>query len=269
MIARTGQGAVVYVGENEKPDKKLVGLLRAARGPIITNITIDWGVKSEDAHPEDEDFELVDSKGETTSVSLFDEKAIPKDDVALGPQTNVKLPPLPIIQQAPTTASLPTLYPGFRNSIFAIIKRQNSADATPPPSVRIKGVLRGRAVELEVPVTVAMAPEVSSDHTRAKLLHILAARALVQRFEDEGSKAGIMSDTVKAEVLRVAEKYGIASSETSFVAVDEEGTSIAVSELSKKVDYNVSQLQNVVSTHLHCVLHYHANPFYTEHHVPT
>jgi len=58
--------------------------------------------------------------------------------------------------------------------------------------------------------------------------HILTARILVQHFEDDG-KATFMDAVHKAEILQVTERYQIASSETSFVAVDE----------TKPIDYGL------------------------------
>jgi hypothetical protein len=48
------------------------------------------------------------------------------------------------------------------------------------------------------------------------MIHLLAARALVQNFEDKAP----MSHSDKAQVLRLALRYGLSSSQTSFVAVD-------------------------------------------------
>jgi hypothetical protein len=52
-----------------------------------------------------------------------------------------------------------------------------------------------------------------------KLLHLLAARALIQGLEDTLP----VSDAAKDEVRRLGLTYGLASSQTSFVAVDDAG----------------------------------------------
>ena len=60
-IARAGRGTVAYVAENEKPDAKLVGLLKAARGGVIRDLSIDWGVpEPAPSAAVDEDFEIID-----------------------------------------------------------------------------------------------------------------------------------------------------------------------------------------------------------------
>ncbi|KAF8510551.1 von Willebrand factor type A domain-containing protein [Hysterangium stoloniferum] len=231
MIARAGEGTTVYVGEEEKPDQKLMGLLRAARGALVENLSVDWVVpEGSNTEKDDFDFEMVSSKSGSTAAalppislsSLFNKSIKFNNDVPSGPDTTpVKLAPPPTIQQAPASKYLPPMYPGFRTSIFAIVKRPNARNSAPSKVVRISGSALGRQVVLEVAVTPAMAPE-ESLQTNVKLLHVLAAQALVQRFEDEG-KAGRMTRKLKAEVLRIAKRYGIASSETSFVAIDESG----------------------------------------------
>src|SRR5215472_13866761 len=103
MMARTGRGTAVFVGEEEKPDQKLVGLLRAARGDIVDDISIDWGV-GEDDPPEvdDKDFEMVPApeysptpEKSVAPISLFDEShTVSTEKVDLGPQSvSVTLPP--------------------------------------------------------------------------------------------------------------------------------------------------------------------------------
>ena len=47
MIARVGRGTAVYVGETEKLDNKLMALLRTARGGVVEDVSIDWGVPGE------------------------------------------------------------------------------------------------------------------------------------------------------------------------------------------------------------------------------
>ena len=237
LIARTGNGSAVYVQENESPDEKLMGMLRAARCAIVENLSIDWGTLTED---DNDDFEIVSAVDAQTAVreenstlpplSLFTESAFPqleKERSTLGPDdASIALPPPPRIQQAPSRGTIPPLYPGFRTSIFAIIRSDNPRP--PPKSVIVKGTAMGRQVQLEVPVTQVMSPR-SSGENNIKMLHVLAARALVQRFEDD-TKGSFKTAVLKAEILRVAERYGIASSETSFVAVDEEGATLNVQE---------------------------------------
>jgi len=227
LIARIGLGSAVYAGLGERLEPKLMTILRAARGGVVENLSIDWGVPNESTT---DGFEVISSATESDipevpslTSSLFDEAVIPdpeKENVDLGSNTKpVQLPPPPRIQQAPSIESLPPLYPGFRTSIFAIIKRDGNGNSAPSKVIRINGTLLDRPVQLEIPVTV-VTPLQGSLGYKIKMLHVLSARALVQRFETD--KRTKLASIRKAETLRIAERYGIASSETSFVAIDEE-----------------------------------------------
>lgn len=237
-IARAGQGAAAFVGEQEKPDQKLMGLLRAARGATVEDISIDFGADEHDAAKEDsQDFEMVSAQDgspeppkEATPISLFDESHIASEPPDLGPQAvaSIKLPPPPHIQQAPPSKSLPPLYPGFRTSVFAIVRCSGVGNTVPQKALRVKGSVLGRPVVLEVPVSPVSKPETLTitGPKQIKMLHVLAARALIQSFEDKAG--GVKSDVDSAEVLRLAVRYGLASSQMSFLAVDEQGEPVDV-----------------------------------------
>lgn len=211
--------------ENEKPDAKLVGLLRATRGAAIEDLTVDWGVK-EDA-PIEEEYEIVSSQEpappQLPPINLFD-PATTEVPTSLGPEAQkVQLKPPPLVQQAPKSDQLPIpLYPGFRCSIFAIIK--NSSNPGPVVDiVKIRGQVLGRPVTLDVPVVPVQlkgTPELLQE-SGIKLVHTLAAKALIQQFEDSGK-----SPEIKAEIERLGKRYSLASSVTSFVAIDESTTDV-------------------------------------------
>jgi Mg-chelatase subunit ChlD len=230
-IARAGNGASLFVREDEGASAKLVTLLRAARSAPVENLNIDWGVNvSPQTSDMEEDFEVVppyDAEKASASapapqpMSLFDESATSNSqDVQLGPASppSVTLAPPPRLQQAPSLESLPPLYAGFRFSVFAIVKKDAQSKDKPsqPRHVRITGTARDQPVTLDVRVQLYSASQ--NAQAKAKLLHVLAARALIREFEDHKP----MSETDKAEVLRLAVRYGLSSSQTSFVAVEEE-----------------------------------------------
>lgn len=251
-IARAGRGTAVYVTvsltpsirgrtlgsrilqDKEKPDAKLMGLLRAARGGLIEDLTVDWGVPeaSEKKSSEDDDFEMITSDTATdasvktavasTPLSLFDDDSKPETTApSLGPQKiAVNLPPPPRIQQAPESDKLPIpLYPGFRCSIFAII-RQTSAEAPFAGAVTIEGHVGGQPVALRIrvePVQLASPANVILESNQTKLIHTLAARALVQVLEDQPK-----TPENDAKIERLGKRYSLATSVTSFLAIDEE-----------------------------------------------
>jgi hypothetical protein len=213
----------------EKPDAKLMSLLKAARGAVIEDLIVDWGVSETETELEEEDFELVSGPSGSghpvpqsglPPINLFDERTPPTDTAELGPKkTIVHLPPPPVIQQAPKSDELPIpLYPGFRCSIFAIIK-QSSNPGPPSSVVRITGKVMGREVTFQtsvIPRSIGLGEASGAIHS-GKLLHTLAAKALIQVHEDMPT-----SPETKAQIERLGKRYSLASSVTSFLAIDEE-----------------------------------------------
>jgi hypothetical protein len=205
-----------------------MNLLKAARGAVIDELAVDWGVDASTKEVE-EDFEMVDEPKEKASaqipsapappISLFDDTASTSIS-ELGPQKAiVNLDSPPAIQQAPKSDKLPIpLYPGFRCSIFAII-RQPSNTGPHSPHVKITGKVLGREVEFQLPVTpISIASETTKDAVEGgRLLHTLAAKALIQQWEDLPS-----TPETKAQIERLGKRFTLASSMTSFLAIDED-----------------------------------------------
>ncbi|KAG8840860.1 hypothetical protein FRB91_005603, partial [Serendipita sp. 411] len=232
-IARAGKGTAVFVAEGEKPDAKLMGLLKAARGGVIDDLAVDW-VDSEDAQDDDDEFEVIPSpkagdysEPSATSpppqsqppLSLFDESHVDTPAETGARKAIVLLDPPPKIQQAPKSDKLPIpLYPGFRCSIFAIVKR-GSNPGPHSANVKITGKVMGRDVVLQIPVSPVSVHSglVEGKVEGGKLLHTLAAKALIQTFEDLPQ-----TPENKAEIERLGKRYSLATSVTSFVAIDEE-----------------------------------------------
>ena len=251
-IARVGKGVAVFVGvstpflkgralltchtqNNEKPDAKLMNLLRAARGPIIDDLQVDWGVSDIPEQTKDEDFEWVAAGGPApqpvpppANISLFDTSNTANTTPELGAkEQTIVLPPPPRIQQAPITEKLPIpLYPGFRCSIFAIIG-QSSPSAPFSSSVRIHGQVLGSPVSLEVPVQPVAGEAARISDENVSLLHTLAARVLIQDWEAKEA-----TDITRAEIVRLGTRYSLASTVTSFVAVE---TGIHFAERKEKM----------------------------------
>ncbi|KAG8840682.1 hypothetical protein FRB91_005777, partial [Serendipita sp. 411] len=232
-IARAGKGTAVFVAEGEKPDAKLMGLLKAARGGVIDDLAVDW-VDSEQAKDDDDDFEVIPSskagdypESNASSpppqsqppLSLFDESHVDTPAETGARKAIVLLDPPPKVQQAPKSDKLPIpLYPGFRCSIFAIVKR-GSNPGPHSANVKITGKVMGRDVVLQIPVSpVSVHPGLVEGKVEGgRLLHTLAAKALVQVFEDLPK-----TPENKAEIERLGKRYSLATSATSFVAIDEE-----------------------------------------------
>lgn len=216
-----------------------MNLLRAARGPIIDDLQVDWGVSDIAEQTKDEDSELVAADGPApqpapqpvpprANISLFDTSNTANTTPELGAkEQTIVLPPPPRIQQAPITEKLPIpLYPGFRCSIFAIIG-QSSPSAPFSSSVRIHGQVLGSPVSLEVPVQPVAGEAARISDENVSLLHTLAARVLIQDWEAKEA-----TDITRAEIVRLGTRYSLASTVTSFVAVE---TGIHFAERKEKM----------------------------------
>lgn len=230
-IARAGNGVSLFVQEDEDASAKLITLLRAARSEPVQNLQVDWGIgtSSPSATLElEEDFELIPRITEKAPlniptarpISLYDEStAASEGNEQLGPSPPppVVLAPPPRLQQAPSLQSLPPLYSGFRFSVFAIVRRDGNSEEKPnrPRCVRITGMVGDQLVTQELPVHIH-SPSTHSG-TSTKFLHVLAARAMIRSFEDRAP----MSAKDKAEILRLAVRYGLSSSQTSFIAAED------------------------------------------------
>ncbi|KAG8822812.1 hypothetical protein FRC17_009456 [Serendipita sp. 399] len=229
-IARAGKGTAVFVAEREKPDAKLMSLLKAARGGVIEDLAVDWGAP-EELKEEEDDFEMVTSSSNPEAVatspapqsepplSLFDDSHVDTPAEVGAQKAIVLLDPPPKVQQAPKSDKLPIpLYPGFRCSIFAIVKR----GANPGPfnaNVKITGKVMGRDVVLQIPVSPVSVHSgvVEGKVEGGRLLHTLTAKALIQAFEDLPK-----TPENRAQIERLGKRYSLASSATSFVAIDDE-----------------------------------------------
>ncbi|KAH7099356.1 VIT-domain-containing protein [Auriculariales sp. MPI-PUGE-AT-0066] len=215
-IARAGLGAASYVGTNENPDAKLVTLLRSARAPLVTDILVNWGVGNKDQPSAD-----------TPSMETLRWLSILKSNLFFTLETApVLVSPIQQLRVAPTCA------PGFRTSLFAIARRSSSSPLPTEVVVRASAALgdgMSQPLELRVPV-MSVATETEPGAV-AGVLHTLAARAFMRELEETAAQPG--SPAARAEITRLGVTYGLCSTETSFVAIDE-GSGELVAALGAK-----------------------------------
>ncbi|KAF8907505.1 hypothetical protein CPB85DRAFT_834938 [Mucidula mucida] len=243
-IARVGNGTCMMVTEQESAiTGKIARLLKAARTPLISDIKVDWGrplpeTTSTEAGDEDE-YDIVESMAveetKKESLNIFDESTDPTkvDTRPLPSPPKVVLPPPPAVQTSPAT--IQSLSPGVRLNVYVILKGKQV-----PKTVCLRGVTEdGSDIELPIPVTLSQLPV--EDEGVPPALHALAARKIVQDFEDgrhdsmikAGNESkftedsGLLKRTTKAHIVRLGKTYSIVSSHTSFVAVDESGQKYA------------------------------------------
>ncbi|KAJ7484341.1 vault protein inter-alpha-trypsin domain-containing protein [Mycena latifolia] len=232
-IARVGHGTCMFVSEKEASfTGKVARLLKAARTPPISNISVDWGrplAEVGNAQPEDE-FEMIEEAdgAEQKILNIFDEAVDPLhvDDTPAPPPAPVALSPFPAVQQSPF--KIRNLFPGVRLNVYAILQSKSI-----PKVVTLRGsTAQGAAIELSIPVTLSRLP---NDPDAPPAIHALAARKIIQDLEDgqhglivaNPDDPDLLARTVKGSVVRLGTTYSISSTHTSFVAVDE-GTPISV-----------------------------------------
>jgi Mg-chelatase subunit ChlD len=133
-IARVGHGSFMLVGEEETAFAgKVARLLKAARTPVISNITVDWGrplieTAVEEANPKDvvEIIPEEPGEGETKlqnkTLNVFDVNVDPTllNDTPAPPAPPVILRPPAAVQQSPF--KIRNLFPGSRVNIYAILQ---------------------------------------------------------------------------------------------------------------------------------------------------
>ncbi|KAF7320962.1 hypothetical protein HMN09_00183000 [Mycena chlorophos] len=234
-IARIGNGVCMMVGEQETSfTGKISRMLKAAKAPPITDITVDWGAPpaasatASSAKPDDgdDDFEVVDAEvsEKPKKLNIFDEsidEPIAVDTTPAPPAPAVVLPPPAYVQQAPY--KIRNLFPNVRLNVYAILQSKNI-----PSTVIIRGrTIDGAEIELPIPVTLSHLPNAPGS---PPAVHALAARKIIQDLEDgrhgvakllkHPDDPDLVARTVKAMIVRLGKTYSIASTHTSFVAVD-------------------------------------------------
>ncbi|KAJ7682878.1 von Willebrand factor type A domain-containing protein [Mycena rosella] len=230
-IARLGNGTCMMVAEEETTfTGKIARMLKAARSPPISNITVDWGrpaVNEKAAAPPDyDDFEIVENANEKKkTLNIFDqgmEDPMALDSTPAPPPPTVVLPPPAAVQQAPFV--IRNLFPNIRLNAYAILQGK-----TVPKTVTIRGsTVDGAEIELPIPVTFS---HLQNAPGAPPAFHALAARKIIQDLEDghhalaptlaNPDDTDLLARTVKASIIRLGKTYSISSSHTSFVAVDE------------------------------------------------
>lgn len=255
-IARHGNGIAQYVVDGESFTGKTTRLLKAAKTPMIVNARLEFGEalageQKEDDETAEEEFELVepqakegDKEGEKVvqlerdleTISLFDKDVDPLADsptTSPPPSPPIDLPPTPPIQQAPAKIHL---IPGSRIHAYAIL----SPASLLPKTVTLHGELAsGQKLSLDILVTTSQLDTSTSSPPLASAIpppiHTLAARKLIQSFEDGETDpslspyslsahplhSDLRSRVVKASIIRLAKSYFLISTHTSFIAIDE------------------------------------------------
>ena len=120
--------------------------------------------------------------------------------------------PKPTVQQSPPKLIIPEVYPFSRSLYLAIISTE-----TVPKQVIIQGKADGKEVLIRVDVESAKFGRRFSD---PPFIHTLAAHRLIRDLENGDAKGKHSETDLRREIVELGEYYQLASSHTSFVAVD-------------------------------------------------
>ena len=118
----------------------------------------------------------------------------------------------PIVQQSPPELTIPELYPFDRSLYFAIISGK-----TVPRQVVVRGKADGKELVMHVDVESAKFGRKLSE---PPFIHTLTAHRLIRDLEIGDMKGKLSEVDQKREIVKLGEYYQLASSHTSFVAVD-------------------------------------------------
>ena len=126
--------------------------------------------------------------------------------------TDDTVPPQALVQQSPPELSIPEMRPSTRSVFFAIIRTK-----TAPKQVVIRGKVDGKEESIRVDVE-----SVKFGHRLSEppFIHTLAANRLIRDLEGGGAKGKQSQTAQREEIVKLGEYYQLASSHTSFVAVD-------------------------------------------------
>jgi len=167
--------------------------------PAVRVVGVDWGFATDAAK---DDFDMLD---DVVPASKPGDKEGNR-----------------ILESTPPGA----VYTGFRVNLYALAEM--TGDGVPlVTEVTVRGIAGNQPVELRVPVV-----EVTTLNLATSGVHILSARSIMRRLEtlvpstdDDGDAEEVADksaeDAARVELIRLGTTYGLASSHTSFVAIDE------------------------------------------------
>ena len=205
-IARAGNGTAKFAVESTRLDALVVPQLKQAMQPSIRNVKVDWGVQPQaPPHP----YTPTTSSSAPMVKSLLGYRSPNVTSASTVPAS------VALLKQAPHT--LPPVFNGERFQVYCIIE----AGQAVPTSIGITAETPDGPLEARADI---------SEETRVEglLVHRMAARALLRDLDDATSplhsRTGFgsrpIAHQVKQEMVTLAKRFNLASTHTSFVAVD-------------------------------------------------
>lgn len=238
-LARSGHGFAQFVQDDERIDKGMVRMLKAALSPHITDYRLEVNYEEKQA-PEDDDFEMIEStnasdegaKSDTTKekvskpapISLFDPNFQEETTrPSAGRYDHIPTLNIPKILQAPNQIS--GLFPYNRTTAYLLLPQSSGTIK----SAVLKGTYNGGPIELEIPI---------QDIGLGQTIHQLAAKKAMLETEEGRGWLSTAVDVdgkllrtkhnadwdriVEREAVRLGVEFQVAGKFCSFVAVKRE-----------------------------------------------
>ncbi|RIA99410.1 von Willebrand factor type A domain-containing protein [Glomus cerebriforme] len=235
-VARTGKGYAQFVTNDERMDKKVIGMLKNALKPPIKDYKITWIdndiLESIEESTKEKEPEVIQDK---PTISFMSNNTEPPSPPPSNIFTDIK------VQQAPYF--IPSIYPGVRFIVYCILEK----NIKPCKVITLKATSQDGPMKLDIPLDPIT--------LQGSKIHRLAARKLIQDLNDEKSflhnhpkNAGkhIPASLVKEYIIKLGKTFNLASKHTSFIAIDER--TIEPNEVIIKArKRNVHQRQSYVS----------------------
>lgn len=245
-LSRAGNGFAQTVSNNEKLDRKVIRMLKAALTPHISDYTLEIKYRNKQLTAPDNDqgdgfelvahIDLVDSSASSISktasaaaprqdevISLYDTSVNPDDKF----ETPLNLPDVSIPKILQTPFKISSLFPFNRTSIFTLLSPETAGKE--PVTVTLRATSKHGPLSLDIPVTMPTNPT-------GEIIHQLAARkAALELEEGRGWIFHAKHDTislkqayprefhelVEREAVRLGVEFQVGGKWCSFVAVDE------------------------------------------------
>ncbi|PKY51967.1 hypothetical protein RhiirA4_495343 [Rhizophagus irregularis] len=216
-IARAGKGYAQFVTNDERMDKKVIGMLKNALNPPISkDYNITW-----------------------TEVNLLDEKEldmtpieVDKPTISFMSDDNIEPPPPPSpppsdiftdikVQQVPYI--IPPIYSGVRFIVYCILEK----NIEPCKVITLKATSQDGPMKLDIPLDPVT--------LQGSKIHRLAARKLIQDLNDKRSfihkhpknaNKNIPDSLVKEHIVKLVKTFNLVSKYTSFIAIDRRNNEI-------------------------------------------
>ncbi|RIA91047.1 hypothetical protein C1645_822529 [Glomus cerebriforme] len=215
-VARAGKEYSQFVTNNERMDKKIIGMLKNALKPPIKDYKINW---TDVDFLESTEQEEIPMEIDKPTISFMNDRTEPPPPPLINIFTNIK------IQQAPY--NIPPIYPGVRFIVYCILER----NIEPCKVITLKATSQDGPMKLDIPLDPVT--------LQGSKIHKLAARKLIQDLDNKKSfihehpkNVGkhIPSSLVKEHIVKLGKTFNLASKYTSFIAIDERNNEIVVSE---------------------------------------